>query len=108
MGFRAWYEDKKAANEQRKGRIREWIHNNPREATILGMVGITTLGGVAKTYISYKYRVAQQKPKSIWDPSHGIHQELSRPMDDRTKRAYNALLDAGYSRHDALRTLGLI
>ena len=97
MGFRAWYEDKKAANEQRKGRIREWIRNNPREATILGMVGITTLGGVAKTY-----------PKSIWDTSHSIHQELSRPRDERTKRAYNALLDAGYSRHDALRSLGLI
>ena len=104
--FKAWREEKKAERDQRRGRIREWIRTNPKEATLLGVIGISTIGGITKTVISYK--LANKQKKKIWDPSMGYHQELKKPLTPMVKDAMNTLIARGYTRHEALDILGLI
>lgn len=103
-----WFEDKKIAYEQHKGRTREWIRNNPKEFTILCMVGISSVAGVAKVGLQYKMRMAQMKPKTMWDPTMGYHQELKKPLTPELKQRLNYLESIGLNRHQALRALDLI
>ena len=106
--LKAWLDYKKAARDQRRGARREWIRNHPREFTWLVVIGVSTTGSVAKTYINYKLRTATQKPKQIWDPSMGYHQNLKRPLTPELKADINRLTGRGYTRHEALEMLGLI
>lgn len=106
--FKAWFEDKKEAMRQTRGRLREWRRNNPKEAVMLDIVAITTAGGIAKTAIAYHYKTKQMYPKQIWDPSMGYHQNLKRPLTPELKADINRLTSKGYSRHEALDILGLI
>lgn len=106
--IRAWWEDKKAARDQRKGARREWIRQHPREATWIAVIGISTVGSVTKTYINYRLRTKTQKPRQIWDPSMGYHQELKRPLTPELKADINRLTSRGYTRHEALEILNLI
>lgn len=106
--FKMWFEDKVEAMKQTRGRVREWARNNPKEATILGVCAISTIGGIAKAKINYNLRTAQMQPKTLWDPSLGVHQELNRPLDSKTKADLNNLVGLGYSRHEAMKILKLI
>ena len=105
---RAWFEDKRIAYQQARGRMREWCRNNPREATMLGIVGISTVGGIVKASIQYKAKRVQQQPSTLWDPSMGYHQTLKKPLTPAMKADINRLTSRGYSRHEALDILGLI
>lgn len=107
--FKMWFEDKYEAMKQTRGRVREWARNNPREAMILGVCAMSTIGGIAKAKINYNLRIAQMQPKkTLWDPSLGVHQELNRPLDGNTKSQLNNLIELGYSRHEAMKILKLI
>ena len=112
MGIKNWFEDKKIAWEQKRGRMREWRMNNPKEAVMLDIVAISTVGSIAKvaitTHNKNKIAMRQQKPQVIYDPSMGMYQNLNRPMTPELQKSFNKLVGAGFSRNEALRMLNLI
>ena len=103
-----WWNDKIEAWHQTRGRVREWARNNPKETMILAVCAMSTVGGIAKAKISYDMKMAQLQPKTLWDPSMGVHQELNRPLDAKAKADLNMLTSLGYSRHEAMKILKLI
>ena len=106
--FKAWWEDKKAACQQRAGARREWKREHPKEYTWITIITVSTIGRVAIAGINYKLKTATQKSKTLWDPSMGYHQELRKPLTPELKADINRLTSNGYKRHEALEILGLI
>ena len=103
-----WFEDKKVAWEQKRGRMREWRMNNPKEAMILDITVISTVGGIAKAAITSRNKNKLLNKQVVYDPSMGMYQHLNRPMTPELQKSFNKLIGAGFSRNEALRMLNLI
>lgn len=103
--------DKKSFKDKIKDKAKDklfkfgdWVRRNPELAYVI----VVGTGYIVPRAIRAKKKYNNAHPKETFDPTCGFNMPLKRRMSNRDKRLISEYMDAGYTKHEALKILNLI